>query len=117
MFKHFTANFALIFLFAFAQIGAITHEISHIKDYVKHSQQDSNKQKTSKQDPSKQDQNTHNGQCVQCISYAGVVGGLQSQALVIHLVPTEYVATAFNHPTYSPFTLTSYSARAPPQTS
>ena len=117
MFKRFFSNFALIFLFAFAQVGAVTHEISHIKDYVKHSQQDSNRQEPSKQDPSNKDQNTHNGQCVQCISYAGVVSGLQTQAIIFHLVPTKYVATTFNPQSYPSFTRTAYVARAPPQTS
>ena len=107
MFKRFAANFALIFLFAFAQVGAVTHEISHISDYTKHSQQD----------PSKQDKNTHNGQCAQCISYAEVASGLQTQPIVFHLVATEFVATVFNHQSYSSLTHTAYAARAPPQPS
>lgn len=100
MFKRFAANFALILLFAFAQIGAVTHEISHIGDYTKHSQ----------------DKNTHSSQCAQCISYAEVASGLQSQPIVFHLAATEFVATAFNHQSHSSFTHTAYAARAPPVT-
>ena len=102
MFKRFAANFALIFLFAFAQVGAVTHEISHISDYTKHSQQD---------------KSTHSSQCAQCISYAEVASGLQTQAIVFHLAATEFIATTFNHQSYSSLTHTAYAARAPPQTS
>ena len=50
MTKRFSIHFALIFLFAFAQIGAITHEISHVEYLVKHSQQEPSNQDQSQQD-------------------------------------------------------------------
>lgn len=106
MFKRFSANLVLIFLFAFAQIGAVTHEISHIGDYTNHSQE-----------PSKQDKNTHSSQCVQCISYAEVASGLQSQPLVFHAATSGFLEAVFSHQDYSSLTHPAYAARAPPQTS
>ena len=58
MLRRFFAIFGLIFLFAFAQIGLVSHQISHL---------------TESSQPSKQDQNTHSIQCAQCIGYAKAV--------------------------------------------
>jgi hypothetical protein len=99
MLKRFTLNFVLIFLFAFAQIGAVTHEISHIDDLLKHSQQD---------------QNTHSEQCEQCLSFAKIAGGLQSQTFVFSLLETEFFPATFHHNNDSTLTHTAYAARAPP---
>lgn len=44
MLQRFAIRFALIFLFAFTQIGVVTHEISHLNDFTKHSQQDKKRQ-------------------------------------------------------------------------
>ena len=104
MFMRFAANFALIFLFALAQIGAVTHEISHVEDFAKHSQQD----------PNKQHKSTHSEQCKQCISFAKIAGGLPTQAFVLPIAPASFISS-------SPFTVqalslphTAYAARAPP---
>ena len=102
MFMRFAANFALIFLFAFAQVGAVTHEISHISDYTKHSQQD---------------KNTHGEQCKQCISYAEVAGGLVGKTFVSPIINHHFIAEAHYHFSSHSFLNTPYSARAPPLTS
>ena len=100
----FAANFALIFLFAFAQMGAVTHEISHVEDFAKHSQQD----------PNKQHKSTHSEQCKQCISFAKIAGGLPTQAFVLPIAPASFISStplstqALSQP------LTAYAARAPP---
>ena len=107
MYKRFVANFVLIFLFAFAQVGAVTHEISHINDYAKHSQQD----------PSKQDKNTHGEQCKQCISYAEVAGGLVGKTFVSPVINNHFVAESHYNFSSQSFLNTPYSARAPPQIS
>ena len=106
MFKRFAANFALIFLFVFAQVGAITHEISHFSDY-----------KQNQQDPSKQDKNTHGEQCKQCISYAEVAGGLVGKTFVSPVINHHFIAEAHYHFSSHSFLNTPYSARAPPLTS
>ena len=109
MFKRLSIHVALIFLFAFAQIGAVTHEISHVKDFVKHSQQD-----PSKQDHSNQDKNTHSEQCAQCISFAKIASGLATQSFVLPTLETSFVSSTqlSTQPASQP--RTAYAARAPP---
>lgn len=92
---------ALIFAFAITQIGLATHEISHLATPAQHSQQD-------KSSPAES--------CGQCIAYAQVASGLQSQPFVLPIVLARFQAA-------SPYFLnavtthhTAYAARAPPQT-
>ena len=112
MFKRFSIHVALIFLFAFAQIGAVTHEISHVEDLTKHSQHSQNNL-----DPSKQNQNTHNEQCAQCISFAKIAGGLVTQTFVFPTLQISFIVSAqlSAQPTFNLHT--AYAARAPPQNS
>lgn len=107
MFKRLSIHIALVLLFAFAQIGAVTHEISHIEDSVKHSQQA----------PSKQDQSTHSEQCEQCISFAKIAGGLVTQSFVLPILQTSFIASTplSNQPSSQLYT--AYAARAPPSLS
>ncbi len=99
MFKRFAANFALIFLFAFAQIGVSTHEISHFSDATQHKQQD---------------KNTHS-QCAQCISYAEVAGGLPAHVFTFVNNDVTFFTRADYHQSFQSHLSTHYSARAPPQ--
>lgn len=101
MFKRFAVHFVLISLFAFVQIGAATHEISHVADITKQSQQD---------------KNTHGEQCPQCISFAKVAGGIASQAFVLPAVSASFISAVSNYSHYSSYLHTAYAARAPPQT-
>lgn len=100
MFKRFTLHLALIFLFAFTQIGLTTHETSHFEDLSKHS---------------RQDQNSHAEQCAQCISYAEVSSGLQSQTFALPVINSNFIAASSYLFSFQPSLNTSYSARAPPQ--
>ena len=104
MFKRFSIHVALVFLFAFAQIGAVTHEISHVEDLIKHSQQD----------PSKQDKNTHSEQCAQCISFAKIASGLAAQSFVIPTLEISFVSSTQLSTQPSSNSHTAYAARAPP---
>jgi hypothetical protein len=99
MLKRFALNFILIFLFAFVQIGAATHQISHFGDFTRHNQQDQNKQDT---------------QCEQCISFAKIAGGLQSQTFVFNLLATEFFPAVFHQNSDYSLTHTAYAARSPP---
>lgn len=101
MFKRFLLNFALIFLFAFAQIGAVSHEISHFEDYAKHSQHD---------------KNTHNEQCAQCISFAKIAGGIASQGFTLPLISASFFGAIGYQLSHSSYLHTAYAARAPPLT-
>lgn len=104
MFKRLSIHVALIFLFAFAQMGAVTHEISHVKDLANHSQQDS----------SKQDQNSHTDQCAQCISFAKIAGGLPAQSFILPALQASFIASTPLSTPVSSQTHTAYAARAPP---
>lgn len=105
MLKRYLIHIALIFLFAFAQIGVAAHEISHLSGNDQHSQQTSSKSK-----------NTIAEQCAQCLSYAKVANGLISKAITLAAIHFELEAdgTYFSNFTSSP--LRAYGARSPPLT-
>ena len=102
MIKRFGLHIALIFLFAFAQTGVVTHEISHVEDFVEHSQQD---------------QNTHSEQCEQCISFAKIAGGLPSQIYVLPSLLADVIGITATTTQVLSQPYTAYAARAPPSLS
>ena len=104
MFKRLSIHIALVFLFAFAQIGAVTHEISHFEDLVKHNQAKH----------SQQDQNTHSEQCEQCISFAKIAGGLVAQSFVLPNLQGSFIGSAPLSSKFLSQPHTAYAARAPP---
>ncbi len=104
MFKRLSIHIALVLLFAFAQISAVTHEISHFKEVANHSQQS----------PSKQDQNTHSEQCEQCISFAKIAGGLVAQSFVLPVLQASFIASTPHSTQFLSQPHTAYAARAPP---
>jgi hypothetical protein len=99
MLKRFSTVLALIFLFAFAQIGAITHQISHYSDYVEHSQQD---------------KNTNHNQCAHCVSYAEVAGGMPAHAFTFIVDNARFIVNTDYHQHFQSPSNSHYSARAPP---
>ncbi len=101
MLQRLSLHFLLIFLFAFTQIGAATHEISHYSDAVKQHQQD---------------KNTPAEQCEQCVAYAQLASGLQSQPFVLPFFDGHFASAAYYFFNDSTSPLTAYAARAPPQT-
>lgn len=100
MLQRFIIHFALICLFAFTQMGVATHEISHLTDAGKHSQQDKNSAKE---------------QCGQCISYAKVANGLALPAFIIPVFSADFTATTSYFVSFQSYLNTAYAARAPPQ--
>jgi type II secretory pathway component PulL len=105
MLQRYAIHFALIFLFAFTQMGVATHEISHITDASQHSQQD----------PKSQSKHTTTEQCEQCISYAKVANGLQLSAFVIPVISADSTAAVNHFSSFQSRSSNAYSARAPPQ--
>lgn len=97
MLKRFAAHFALILLFAFVQIGAVSHQISHFSDLAEHSQQDESAQ---------------NEQCGQCVSNAEVDSGWPSQPL---LLAVGFITSSGDDFNFQTRLSVPYSARAPPQ--
>ncbi len=111
MFKRFSIHLALIFLFAFAQIGAVTHGISHVEDFTKHSQTSE-----SQQDPSEKNKSTHSEQCEQCISFAKIAGGLATKSFEFPITQANFIGSSPLQTQVSSQLLRAYAARAPPLT-
>jgi len=105
MLQRYVINFALVFLFAFTQMGVATHEISHLTDASQHSNQNS---KT-------QPKHSAAEQCSQCISYAKVASGLQLSAFAIPVIATDSTAVASQFVSFESTSTSVYAARAPPQ--
>jgi Holliday junction resolvase len=101
MFKRFSIHLAVIFLFAFAQIGAVTHSISHVNNFTTHSQDD---------------KKPHSEQCEQCISFAKIAGGLTAQSFEFPIVQARFISSTQLQTQATSQLLSAYAARAPPTT-
>jgi len=105
MLQRHLIHFALVFLFAFTQMGVATHEIGHLTDTSQHSQQD----------PTSQSKQAAAEQCAQCISYAKVASGLQLSAFEIPLISAAQTTFISEFSSFRSSFTSAYSARAPPQ--
>jgi hypothetical protein len=105
MLQRLAVHIALVFLFAFTQMGVATHEISHLTNSAKHSQQD---QKT-------QSKHTVAEQCEQCISYAKVASGLQLPTFVMPAITAVSTQAPHDYFSVQSYPTTAYTARGPPQ--
>ena len=92
----------LVLIFAFTQIGVLTHEISHIGEL------------THQSDQSNPDKNTTYEQCGQCIGSAQAASGLPTQTFEFHLNQAQYQFTTNYLADSASVLFASYSARAPP---
>lgn len=101
MFKRLYSILCLIFLFAFSQQAAISHEISHIEDQVKHSQSH------------KSDLNS----CSQCVSFAKLQHVNDSVFTFNLEEANHYIAFVSESNSYQTRTAVYFAARAPPKTS
>ncbi|WP_020183497.1 hypothetical protein [Methylotenera sp. 1P/1] len=89
----------LVVLFAFTQIGAATHEISHFSNTTQQTLPD---------------QHTSPDQCSQCLAYAQSAAGTLVHTFTIPLLQATFqLAVAFVQPHLSTAPAT-YRARAPP---
>ncbi len=99
MLKRFYVYFLLAFLFAIAQTGIVTHEISHIKELTQQSQPDKKQ---------------GNESCTLCISMAHAAGALtQSPQWSLPPLASFILSTATVIADYTQCVAV-YSARAPP---
>lgn len=100
--RNFVLNFILVLLFAFAQMGAVAHEISHVK------------QANANQSKHQQDQNNLDDACGQCIGFAQMAGGVAAQ-IFSFFVPSTQFQPVFTTPFLVVATPAfSHLARAPP---
>ena len=102
MFSRVFIQLGLVLIFAFTQIGVLTHEISHIKELTQQSEH------------SNPDKNTAKEQCGQCIGSVQVTSGLPTQAFEFHLNQAQYQLTKPYIAYLASVLVASYSARAPP---
>ena len=110
MLQRYVIHFALIFLFAFTQIGVVTHEISHLTDAAAHMQQKQSQQE--QQSPTK---HTAAEQCEQCLHYAKVANGLALTDFSLSVISADAIATFSDSSDFQSHFSSAYSARAPPQ--
>lgn len=99
MLQRFFIHFCLVFLFAFTQIGAATHEISHFNEPIK--------QNTS-------DKNTTAEQCGKCIAYAQSINAAPAQGFVIPFNDAHFQLATIQVARLTERLLSPYCARAPP---
>lgn len=107
--------FTLIASFGMAQIGAVTHEISHYSDLTAKNQQLELSKSASQSKKSGQPEPiSHNQVCEKCISYAELGHAVHSTYAVLPAVNAthHYSIACLQPPSYTK--LRSYSARAPP---
>lgn len=115
MFQRLLLAFSLIVSFGVAQIGAVTHDISHF-GVAKTQNQSINKNSAhnSQNEITPDNQAPHNQVCEKCISYAELGHAVQNSDLVLPAKVTTqlYLNSSFTSSSY--LKLRSYSARAPP---
>ena len=110
MLRKYLLPLALALLFALGQQGAMLHEISHVADYSPAGLSADLATKSNQQDKA-----PHSQVCDKCLGYSQLAGTIPGSPLVLPVSPTGFLL--FTHPSTShpTLTLTSYSARAPPQ--
>jgi hypothetical protein len=103
----------LIASFGFAQMGAVTHEISHYAGLNLQQQSAETSKHLSQQTQKNHGQESHS--CEKCVGYAGLAHALASSTLVLqvaatanqpHIADAEVIALSIRF---------NYSARAPPK--
>lgn len=95
-------HICLILLFAVTQMGAATHEISHLND---------------KQQQHQQDKNHQQNQCEQCLVLSHAANAPLAHSIVFVGTSTKQLYLAELKASAASCTATPYSARAPPSTS
>ncbi|WP_082164063.1 DUF2946 family protein [Methylophilus sp. TWE2] len=101
MLKRFYVSFLLAFLFAIAQTGMVTHEISHIQELTQQQSQ-----------PDKNHQG--NESCTLCISLAHAAGALTQSPQWILPPQASFLLSTAVATVDSTSRVAIYSARAPP---
>jgi hypothetical protein len=119
MFRRFILPFALILLFGIAQLGALTHEISHFTaDLTKASINQASDSTSQIYAAQKIPQNNAPDTpfCAKCLSYGALAHGLNMADFTLVLFDNSFeIHQAEQHNSYLKPLLLSYAARAPPK--
>jgi len=99
MLQRFFIHISLIFLFAYTQIGVVTHEISHFNEPIKQSTTD---------------KNTTAEQCEKCIAYAQSANAAPTHSFVVPCNEAHFQLASIQVVSFTEYLLSSYRARAPP---
>ncbi len=109
MLRRLLLTFSLIVSFGLAQIGAVTHEISHYTDAsAENQQEDYNKNSKQSNQPS------HNHTCEKCVGYAEIGSAISSSHIALSLASTPIPITSSQLQNFTTTKPRTYSARAPP---
>ncbi len=100
MLQRIFVHLSLILLFAFTQIGIVTHDVSH---FIEHDYQ------------SQQDKNSNENQCEQCIGFAHAADNHSTPKFVFTIVSAPNIFALSKDIGLFANTSFFYSARAPPQ--
>lgn len=100
MLQRFFVSLSLIFMFAFAQTGAVLHEISHYADITTPVKQ--------------QDKAPHSPICDKCISYGELAHALDSSFSAPPVIATVHALFLAQSYAYTQTLFQAYAARAPP---
>ena len=115
MLRRLLLTFSLIVSFGLAQIGAVTHEISHYADAsTLNQQQDYSTAKNTANSAGKNNPATHGHTCEKCVGYAELVGAISSSHILVSLAKTQNLITSSQLQSFSATKPRTYSARAPP---
>ena len=122
MLRRLLLTFSLIVSFGLAQIGAVTHEISHYADASTLNQQqdysetnaDNSTAKNTANSAGKNNPATHGHTCEKCVGYAELGGAISSSHIALLLTSTSNVISHSQLQSFSATKPRTYSARAPP---
>lgn len=104
--------FTLILSFGMAQMGVVTHEISHYTNPAATDQQQNFNKNSSKH--SQNDQTPHGQVCEKCVSYAEIGSAIPSTHIALALTVTARPHTSASLQSSSHAKPLTYQARAPP---
>ena len=109
MLRRLILTLSLVASFGLAQIGAVSHELSHcVEASVEHTQQNHSK------NTSPSNQSSHNHNCAKCLGYAELGHAVTSSIIAFTITSTK---NSPNRPCVDSTTASNpraYSARAPP---
>ena len=109
MLRRLILTLSLVASFGLAQIGAVSHELSHcVEASVEHTQQNHSK------NTSPSNQSSHNHSCAKCLGYAELGHAVTSSIIAFTITSTK---NSPNRPCVDSTTASNpraYSARAPP---
>ncbi len=115
MLRRLFLTFSLITSFGLAQIGAVTHEISHYADAsALNQQQDYSTAKNTANSAGKNNPAKHGHTCEKCVGYAELDGAISSSHIALLLTSTSNVNSLSQLHSFSAGKPLTYSARAPP---